>query len=684
MLRNTALALALATTATLGCSSEQEPPPAAPGATEVVFDLTADLAAPGRFYDLPYPSDLRLSAAGTPELTGFPNPDAIPIVTGLLPAAEQRAGFPVMPVAYFKLSGPVAALDPETVIPADPSSPILLIDIDPASPERGRLIPTVAATPPADDYVPENLLAVAPHPGFVLHGRRRYAFVIRRSLKDAAGAPLGVDPTTAALLASQAPAGAQGAAARDLYAPLLEAIGGAGIAADTIAAATVFTTGDVVADLFELSTAVLAARSVEITGLALDPDGGADHERFCELHGTVRYPQFQKGTPPYDTEGLFEIGADGLPVVQREEDAPVVVVIPRTPMPPGGYPLMVYFHGSGGRSDQVVEYGPSTEADGPPEPGKGPSHVLAAFGIATAGSALPVNPERLPGASETAYLNVDNLAAMRDTFRQGVIEQRLFLEVLRKLTISPDLVAACAGPSLPTGEASYRFAEDKLLAQGQSMGGMYTNMISAVEPRVLASVPTGAGGFWSYFILKTSLIPNVSGFLGLVLGTPQKLTFMHPALHLFETACEAADPVVYMPRLAARPLPGHPVRPVYDPAGKDDSYFPTVVYDAVALAYGHDQAGDVVWPTMQEALALDGRQGVLPYPVKQNRAAEGSGAPYTGAIVQYEGDGFYDPHAIYRQLDAVKYQYGCFFSTFLKNGVATLPAPAPMGTPCAE
>ena len=34
---------------------------------------------------------------------------------------------------------------------------------------------------------------------------------------------------------------------------------------------------------------------------------------------------------------------------------------------------------------------------------------------------MPLNPERLPGATPTAYLNVNNLAALRDTFRQGPV-----------------------------------------------------------------------------------------------------------------------------------------------------------------------------------------------------------------------------------------------------------------------
>ena len=58
------------------------------------------------------------------------------------------------------------------------------------------------------------------------------------------------------------------------------------------------------------------------------------------------------------------------------------------------------------------------------------------------------------------------------------------------------------------------------------------------------------------------------------------------------------------------------------------------------------------------------------------------GSSYTGVIVQYRGDGIYDPHSIFSQLDTVKYQYGCFFDTFLRTGTAVVPAAQPLGTPC--
>lgn len=671
----------------------------APSGTSAAFDLGADLKSTEHFYDFPYPSDLRLTSQGTPDLTGLPYPTFLPTIPALQKTAMEHPGYPVVPVAYFRFSAPLAGLDASQVIPADKGSSILLVDIDPASGERGALTPVVATTPPEDGWVPANLLAVAARPGFVLHPRRKYAFVVMKALGDAESKPLSAPAALDDLRAGKGPAGSPGQAAVDAYKPLWETLSLIGADAAEVAAATVFTTGDVVEETANLSAALQAKYPLTITDLAVDPDDGAAHPRFCEIKGKITYPQFQKGEPPFDTEGLFDFSDNGLPAKQRDESAPITITLPKGEMPAGGFPLVVYYHGSGGLSTAVVDRGTwKHEADPTKCPegklsewngqtgcntrGEGPAHVLAPFGFAMAATALPVNPERLPSAGETAYLNLNNLAAMRDTFRQGIIEQRLFLDALEKLTIDPALVSACTGISLPAGAQSYKLAVKKVFAQGQSMGGMYTNLISAVEPRITAALPTGAGGYWSHFILITPLIPGIAGKVGLaLLGTTAPLTFLHPGLSLFQTAAEAIDPMVSMPRLARRPLTGHPVRPIYEPAGKGDSYFPTETYDAMALAYGHQQAGESVWPTMQEALKLVGKDGLVPYPVTDNLTSE-TGAKYTGVVVQYEGDGVFDPHALYTQLDAVKYQYGCFFSSFLKTGKAVVPAPAALGTPC--
>ena len=672
--------------ALLACNSSPPAPTDAgadlvpPGPALVRFDLSADTSQQAHFFDFPWPSDLHLTSDGKPIVSGFPNPSALKLVEGLRNIAGDRPGFPVLPVAYFQFSAPLAAADPENTIAAAPTSPLLLVDTDEKSPERGRLIPLVANTPPVDDYVPANVLALAPRPGFVLTAGRRYAFVVRRALKDAVGQPLAVPDAITTMIGGGAPAGANGAAAQALYAPLWTTLKMINVDPSEVAAATVFTTGDVVAATSALSTALVAKYHVTIDNLVYTPEAGVTQDRFCELVGSVSFPQFQKGVPPFNSQGLFDFSDSGLPAKQRDETAPIVITIPKQPMPAGGYPLEVFFHGSGGVFTAVVDRGPVTMAGGNDTPGRGPAYVVAEHGIAAAGSALPLNPDRLVNAPELAYINFNNLAAFRDTFRQGVIEQRLYIEALRTLTIDPATLGACTGPSLPAGETAYHFNPAQLIAQGQSMGGMYTNMISASEPRVKIAVPTGAGGFWSYMVLKTSLIPNAGPLLAGILGT-DTLTFLHPTMQLLELAWEPSDPMVYIPRVARRPLPGHPARPIYECVGYNDEYFPTVVYDAIALAYGHNEAGDVIWPTMQMALALDKLDGVLPYPVANNRTSA-TGDKYTGAVIQYKGDGLDDPHAIYKQLDAVKFQYGCFLASWLKTGTATIPSVKPLGSPC--
>jgi hypothetical protein len=686
---------------TSACSSKPKDPtpvPPAPTGTTSAFELDEDLGSSGTFWDFPIPSDLRLSAAGTPDLTGYPNPQRVDLVKNLLVIAQERKGWPMVPTAYFSFSAAVSTQSADAVIAADKASPVLLIDVDPASSDRGQLLPTAAESLVKDGFTSPHLLAVIPYPGVVLHPKRTYAFVVRRSLNDAAGQPLGVPAGLWALAHAQAVTGARAAGATTSYQPLWDTLKTLSIDPETVAAATVFTTGDVVADLAALTDAMKPRYPLTLPQPALPTAPGltADHEGYCELGINVTYPKFQQGTPPFDTQGTFAPGADGLPTQQGTYDAvPVVLTLPHGEMPAGGYPLVMYFHGSGGVSRATVDRGVAVThwTDGGPvlpdggflnTPGLGPAWVVAPYGFATAASALPLNPERMhdPNVSETLYLNIANLAAFRDTFRQGVIEQRLLIEALKGLqfTLSAADQATCH-VSLPSGQTSFHYNPDQLFAQGQSMGGMYTNLIGATEPRVKAAVPTGAGGFWQLFITTSPQVPQVllPGLLGT--GGSADLKFTHPALSLLEMAWEPAEPFVYMPRLAKRPLAGHPVRPIYEPVGTHDSYFPEVLYTAIALSYGHKEAGTVIWPEMQERLKLGGLDGLTPFPVTDELTSE-TGAKYTGAILQYADPTGYDGHALYSQVPEVQHQYGCFLSTFLKTGHATIVAPGPVGSPC--
>jgi hypothetical protein len=615
----------------------------------VYFDAD-DISTPQTYWNFPFPSDERLDDKGAPDVAAFPNPRNVPILTQLLSLVPERRGWPMMASAYFRFTAPVPATSLDTVL-AD--GPLYLVDIDPASPERGTKHPVVGKTLVEDSYVPSNVLAIAPRPGIVLRAKTKYAYVIARAFAPELSRP--------------------SAFGEKLYPELWATLDTIGLDRDDVLVATVFTTGDETARIRTRSEAIRAAYSPAITNAQLV--GGDTYTGFCRLSAEITMPQFQTGVQPYDSGGVFVLDAQDVPAKQGDMTIPVVITLPKQTMPAGGWPLYQFFHGSGGVSTGVVDLGYSPTSADIPETGKGPGYVVARHGIAAASSALPVNPERLPNASDYAYLNINNLVAFPQTFQQGVFEQRLLTDALLELRIADSVLAGCTG--IASGGGEHFFDAAKLVAGGQSMGGMYTNLVGAVEDRFGALVPTGAGGFWNLMILESSLIPGARGILGTALGVDDtELTFIHPAMNTLNLAWEIAEPIVAMSRLAHRPIDGLPARHIYEPVGKGDVYFPTPIYDAAALAYRNQLAGNQVWPTMQQALSLPGLGGVASYPVTANQNGK------TRVVVQFEGDGIIDPHYIYRQLETVKHQYGCFFATYLRDGVPTVPPPNVLTHPC--
>ncbi len=625
----------------------------------VYFDL-GDSSTPETFWNFPFPSDQRLDANDAPDMTGFPNPRNVPILNDLLSLVPDRRGWPQMPVGYFRFTQPMVVNGGGITYTGGGMN---LIDIDPTSPERGTKIPFKATELAEDRYVPSNVIAIAPVPGIVLRPNTKYAFVITNEDYVQTGTKY-FEPLVR-------PAGFDESLYPDLW-PTLDMVG---IQRDHVIVASEFTTGDEIARIRTRSEAIRDTYSPTIANLQLV--GGDTYDGFCRLSGEITMPQFQTGTPPFDSDGRFVLAND-IPTKQADMTIPVVITLPKRTMPAAGWPLYQFFHGSGGVSTGLVDLGHSPTSADVPELGKGPGYVVALQGIAAASSAMPLNPERLANATDYSYLNINNLAAFPQTFQQGVFEQRLLLDALLALRIPDSLLAGCTG--IASGGGEHFFNPDKLVAGGQSMGGMYTNLVGAVEGRFGALVPTGAGGYWNYMILESAIIPGARQILGTALGVDDEtLTFMHPAMNMIGLAWEIAEPLGAMSRIAHRPLPGLPVRNVYEPVGKNDVYFPTIIYDAAALAYRNQIAGASVWPAMQSALNLVGLSGPstgLSYPVTANLDGK------TRVVVQFEGDGIIDPHYIYRQLETVKHQYSCFLATYIRDGVPTVPAPNLLAHPC--
>ena len=318
--------------------------------------------------------------------------------------------------------------------------------------------------------------------------------------------------------------------------------------------------------------------------------------------------------------------------------------------------------------------------------GPGPAYVVAAHGIGDGRRArCRVNPQRFPAGANNdlpEYLNINNVAVAARHLPPGGDRAA---PLHRRAPAADASIRASSprapGMSLPAGETPYHFRDDPLLAQGQSMGAMYANMISAVEPRIKAAVPTGAGGYWSYFILQTRSSRSS--------GQARRSS----------SACRRAHVPASGARDRARRRSSRPIRWCTCRASRKDPLAEPPRAAGVRAAWARatrtsrptsrtrrarvraQEAGDSVWPTMQDALALGGLDGVLGYPVANDVTSHGRRAVH-GRRRAVRGRRRLRSARHLLAARRVKYQYGCFFESFLETGHATVPAPAPLGTPC--
>ncbi len=590
------------------------------------------------FFRSPFPSDSRLDGDGHGDFTNYPT-YGVEMMGPALSIARDSKGYSPQSAVYFQSREPLADID-ENFVSLDSSSPYWIIDIDKDSASLGTIYPTVGRVLHEGRLVKGgDLLAVAPMPGVILTANTQYAYVVGESLKKMDGS--NVDPTSLAEVKG--------------YERLKEVLQARGLAPN-IAAISIVTTGDPVLEVAELSERVLS--SIELDSLEFEVSTESS-STMCVLSGVASVPQFQTGTPPFNEQGTFDV-VDGIPLVQRHEDVPFVLSLPVSQQPAGGFPLMIYLHGSGGTSKSML---------GVIKPGNGPAAVAARNGIATFGTSLPLSPERYGPATDYEYLNFNNLASFRDTFRQGVIEQRLLIKAILAQRFSVESLEGCLQkPTLSPDDDSFYFRQDTIVAAGQSMGGMYTNLLGAVEPLIGAVVPMAAGGHWTRMITMTELIENAEQLLfnGLLRVSKDNRSYLHPSLQLLTSAWQTAEPINFMPRIAETPLPNHPARHIFQPIGAGDVYFAEPIYDAASLAYSNQQAGPQIWQGTQAALSLVNKGGLAELPASLNRS-NSRGESITGIVSQYTGGG-YNGHFVALVREDLRLQWGCFFKSFFATG----------------
>lgn len=608
------------------------------------------------FWALPFPSDLRKQSNGTFNLERYPG-SRTSLLDMWIKAADTRLtdGWGVSSGAFFTTS---AALDP-TSFPAtaaasmEAGAAVYLVDVDSASPDYGKHLPVnVSFTAEAGaGGSPANLLEVIPVYGHVRRPHTTYAVVVTDAVKDANGKPLG--RARAFHDALEKTAGADAAAA-EAFAPLRAFLEKEKRDRSKVVAATVFRTMDPSRDLVKLVDWVEKEPAPQVDAPWKLEDNFTSYQWVSGLY-TV--PQVQDGDRP--GHGRIVWNTDGTPKRNGGQQMRLALTIPKSPMPAKGFPLMIYFHGSGGEWRESLDRGPRAQnqmyRDVDPPLGSGPAEYLAKRGIAALGFDFPLHGGRQtpPDTSGLELYNLfGNIDVTIDNMQVGAMEVVYLTRLVSRIEVPASLSANFDAGGAADG--MIRFDVDRLTAMGHSMGSTFGIPIASVDPRIKGYVFSGAGGSLIEIAFSATEPVYIKPSLELLLNFPkgQELRRSHPMLHLFQHLWDYADPAAKARSVAREPRPGLPPRPFFMTAGVRDGYFHPNAETATAVSLGATPVGPEVDPIIPAALALAGRTPV-PYPLEKNLNG------VTGGVVQYGAPFDLGHYVAFDQADT-RQQYTCF------------------------
>lgn len=401
-----------------------------------------------------------------------------------------------------------------------------------------------------------------------------YGVVITAGLLDLGGRPTARARDFQALLST--------APTAELTA-LVDAAVNAGTSSDAIALAFTFRTQTITADLLAIRDQIFGATTL---GSSLDiayqdpstiPDaiegaftsgetGFTSSLASVGVAGTNLAMIFNGSFASYDFRGADKKGFDQ-PHVDGTTTPPAVRLlirgtIPKGTMPAGGWPVVIYGHGLGGKNDDVYEWGDKIAP-----------HGFAMVGITAA--------EHIPRGEVITFFDWDSMPGTRESFRQTTADQLQMLRALR------DAKNAGLAPytNLNLQEVSYF---------GISLGGIMGSSFLALAPDVKRGALVVPGGHLSYELyaeeVATSYLwPFISNRSGLQPTDPTWIPFLKNFEHLIQIGLDAGDPLNYAPHVVTpgNQLPGvSGSRPILMHESEGDNWVPNVANEALREALG--------------------------------------------------------------------------------------------------
>jgi len=555
-----------------------EAEPTAPTTPDVVVDTTADAIVdtlepvevptdPGSvrfdragagFADFPFPSDLRLTAAGTPDLSTFaPDSDVDLLNMAIDEVHKGVPGFGPLSSVYVGFRDPVdASTLPATVeasLANDASA--FLIDITPDSPAYGDRIPvTFSYSGEGGGYWSDQVVAF--HPLYQLPPRpgTTYAAVITSAVTGPNGAAL-----TAPAVVAQLPGliGRTDDPLVTLMAPLPDVLQTAGVAWSDVVAVTIYTTADPMADLRAFADFMrdeMPAPTVKDLQLV-------ETLSNCDVYeGTWTSEELLSGTSPYMTFGEGKLTVDA----RNPVDLRMAISVPSGDPPAEGWPVVMYNHGLGENYRGFV-----TVAAEP----------MAEHGVAVIGIDPPLQGERNPTTQDDrdliVALAVNNIIAGREILRQGVLDNIALARLITEADFGPDIA----------------FDPTRIAFAGHSEGAQIGALLLPLEPVIGAGLLSEGGGGGAITMLELNLDgTDIAGLVGLALGIDDKVETLdlgHPITSaVIQPLLDPADPLHSARHIFLEPPAGGRAHSFVMLEGFQDPLTPPPSMEALASAAG--------------------------------------------------------------------------------------------------
>ena len=440
------------------------------------------------------------------------------------------------------------------------SSPIWMLSYD-----KGERVPLFAEID--SNAEGEEVGALIIRPQKPLEFNTRYVVVLRKGLKDRAGAPLqapdpfrrlrdGEPSSSAELERQRGPIGEVLAFLDKQKVPRQDVV----LAWDFHTTSREAVQGNVLG-MVDAALAKLPAAGPAFSNLQVINFTATEEPHLLRrIDGEFEVPSFLASDAP---DSLLKLDAKGKPVYRGLQKFKFRINVPRcAETATGPLPVLIFGHGLFGsyRTETSQDYHKKlidslcmVEA------------VTTWHGLAEVDIAPIVN---------TAILDWSKLPRITDRLQQGHVNFQVLVELMQG-DLLKDKTLEVNGQPLTDGKELYYL--------GISLGGIQGVVFSALNKTITRSAVHVSAGWWSMMMQRSSNFQVFDVMLDRIYPNP---TDQLINIHISQQQFDYTDPIVWGRHLLSNPLPGRPIKRIAMQESRYDDQVPNICTRAVARSIG--------------------------------------------------------------------------------------------------